>query len=98
MIEAKQNELTVVGQYRQSGRKVEMRMDAAIALENMMTEAHRAGIEIIPISGFRSVEYQAKLFALAATAPVEVGKTLFRPLESPTRNCPKSSQRDSDHV
>ncbi len=31
----------------------------------MMTEARRAGIGIIPISGFRSVKYQAKLFGSA---------------------------------
>ena len=57
MMEASENELSVAGEYRQSGRKVEMRADAAAALHSLMTEARLAGAAIIPISGFRAVAF-----------------------------------------
>ncbi len=65
MIEANENELVVVGEYRQSGRKVKMRADAAAALRDLMTQARNIGITIIPISGFRTIAYQEMLFQKA---------------------------------
>jgi D-alanyl-D-alanine carboxypeptidase len=67
MIEANENELVVVGEYRHSGRKVKMRADATAALQSLMTQARTAGVAIIPISGFRSVAYQETLFQKAVT-------------------------------
>jgi len=65
MIETAENELVVVGEYRQSGRKVKMRADAAAALRDLMTQAAAAGVAIIPISGFRAIAYQESLFRKA---------------------------------
>jgi LAS superfamily LD-carboxypeptidase LdcB len=65
MIEAAENELVVVGEYRQTGRKVKLRADAATALTNLMTEARGSNVAIIPISGFRTIEYQESLFQKA---------------------------------
>lgn len=64
-VEAAEEELAVVGKYRQSGRKVQMRTDAAAALRDLMDQARAAGVGIIPISGFRSVKYQEALFRKA---------------------------------
>jgi zinc D-Ala-D-Ala carboxypeptidase len=64
-VEATKAELVVVGEYRQSGRKVEMRADAAAALRNLMDQARTVGVRTIPISGFRSVKYQETLFRKA---------------------------------
>jgi D-alanyl-D-alanine carboxypeptidase len=71
--EAPQDELAAVGTYRQTGREVRMRADAATALKNMMAQARLAGVKIIPISGFRTIDYQASLFrkALAKYGSVE---------------------------
>ncbi len=63
--EAAENELVIVGEYRQSGRKIKMHATAAGALQNLMIQARAVGITIIPISGFRAVEYQASLFQKA---------------------------------
>jgi D-alanyl-D-alanine carboxypeptidase len=65
MIEAVENELSLVGEYRQTGRKVKLRADAAAALHNLMTQALTDGVAIIPISGFRTIEYQESLFRKA---------------------------------
>jgi D-alanyl-D-alanine carboxypeptidase len=65
MIEANENELVVVGEYRQSGRKVKMCADAAAALKNLFLQARADGVAIIPISGFRTVAYQKNLFQKA---------------------------------
>ena len=65
MIEAAENELVVVGEYRQTGRKVKMRTDATMALTNLTADARASGVAIIPISGFRSIEYQESLFRKA---------------------------------
>jgi zinc D-Ala-D-Ala carboxypeptidase len=65
MIEAAENELVIVGEYRQTGRKVKLRADAAAALNNLMTQARGSSVAIIPISGFRTVEYQESLFRKA---------------------------------
>jgi D-alanyl-D-alanine carboxypeptidase len=58
--------LIVVCKYRQTGREVKMRADAATALINMMAQARAAGVGIVPISGFRTIDYQASLFKKAA--------------------------------
>jgi D-alanyl-D-alanine carboxypeptidase len=65
MIEAAENELVVVGEYRQTGRKVKLRADAAAALTNLMTQARSSSVAIIPISGFRTIVYQESLFRKA---------------------------------
>jgi len=65
MIEAVENELTVVGEYRQTGRKVKLCADAAAALFHLMAQAFKDGVAIIPVSGFRTVAYQASLFRQA---------------------------------
>jgi len=58
-------ELTVVGQYRGTGRQVQMRSDAAAALTDLLVHAGAMGVRIVPISGFRTIEYQARLFQKA---------------------------------
>ena len=60
--EAAENELVTVGQYRQTGREVKLRVDAAEALLELMTRARSDGVAIIPISGFRTIAYQKALF------------------------------------
>ncbi len=56
-------QLIDVGRYRQTPRVVQLHRTAAEALARMIAAAASAGLELVPISGFRSVEYQAKLFA-----------------------------------
>src|ERR1700749_931647 len=63
--EVAEDKLAVVGEYRQSGRIVKMHKDAAGALQYLMMEARTAGIAIVPISGFRTIAYQATLFQKA---------------------------------
>ncbi len=58
-------ELVAVGPYRQTTRIVQLQRAAAEALGRMIEVARQAGLELVPISGFRSVEYQAKLWAKA---------------------------------
>jgi D-alanyl-D-alanine carboxypeptidase len=65
MIEAAENELVVVGRYRQTSREVRLRTEAAAALLNLMTQARADGVAIIPISGFRTFAYQESLFQKA---------------------------------
>ena len=65
MIEAAENELVIVGEYRQSGRAVKLRADAAAALRDLMNQAKTVGVAVIPISGFRSIAYQESLFKKA---------------------------------
>jgi len=65
MIEASENELIVVGEYRQAGRKVKMRADAAAALQNLIFQARADAVGIVPISGFRTIAYQETLFQKA---------------------------------
>jgi D-alanyl-D-alanine carboxypeptidase len=64
-VEAIEEELAAVGNYRQTGRTVKMRADAALAFLNLTRWARADGVEIIPISGFRSSEYQETLFRRA---------------------------------
>ena len=63
--EPAETELVVVGRYRQTGREVKLRTDAAAALLDLMAQARAAGVAIIPISGFRTIDYQATLFQKA---------------------------------
>ncbi|MGB8369949.1 MAG: D-alanyl-D-alanine carboxypeptidase family protein [Limisphaerales bacterium] len=58
-------ELVVVGKYRQTGREVKLRADAAEALLNLITQARAAGVAITPISGLRTIAYQESLFRKA---------------------------------
>jgi len=58
-------ELVVVGRYRQTGREVKMRADAAAALLDLMVQARADGVAVMPISGFRTVAYQESLFQRA---------------------------------
>jgi zinc D-Ala-D-Ala carboxypeptidase len=39
-----------------------LRIEAALALEKMFTQAEQSGIELFAVSGYRSYEYQATLF------------------------------------
>ena len=57
--------LAAAGRYRDSGRVVELRADAAQAFRAMQQAAREAGVEIVPISGFRTRNYQDRLFARA---------------------------------
>jgi len=57
--------LARAGRYRASGRVVMLRRDAARAFKDMQAEAARAGVGLVPISGFRSVAYQERLFERA---------------------------------
>jgi D-alanyl-D-alanine carboxypeptidase len=63
--EAARSELAVVGQYRDTGRLVEMRVDAAAALTGLLATARTVGVPMVPISGFRTIEYQAGLLQKA---------------------------------
>ena len=56
-------ELVEVGPYRQTTRIVQLHRAAAESLQRMIEAARQAGLELVPISGFRSVAYQEKLFA-----------------------------------
>ena len=55
----------MVGTYRQTGREVRLRTDAARALLELMARARSEGVSLIPISGFRTVAYQEALFQKA---------------------------------
>jgi zinc D-Ala-D-Ala carboxypeptidase len=63
--EPAETELVVVGKYRQTGRDVKLRADAAAALCKLIEQAGTVGVAIIPISGFRTVAYQESLFSKA---------------------------------
>src|SRR5579862_5370711 len=63
--EATENELAAAGNYRQTGRTVKMRVDAAAAFLNLTKQAKADGVGIIPISGFRTIAYQESLFQKA---------------------------------
>ncbi len=45
-----------------NGRRIRLRESAAIKFKQMVRDARKAGIRLIPISGFRSIEEQEKLF------------------------------------
>ena len=63
--EARPAELTVVGRYRETDRQVKLRADAAAALAALLGEARLAGVPLVPISGFRTLAYQAGLLQKA---------------------------------
>lgn len=63
--EARPSELTVVCRYRDTDREVKLRADASAALSRLLAEAKAAGNPIMPISGFRTIEYQLGLFQKA---------------------------------
>ena len=63
--EASEDELVAVGRYRQTGREVKLRADAAAALLDLMAQARTDGVAVMPISGFRTVAYQDSLFQRA---------------------------------
>lgn len=54
--------LVSVGPYRDTNRSVQMRKPAATAYLKMVEAARAEGVRIVPISGFRPVSYQKKLF------------------------------------
>jgi zinc D-Ala-D-Ala carboxypeptidase len=62
--EAEQDRLVNIGTYGEGEykRTEYLDRDAAAALDQMIADARAAGVTIIPISGFRSVEQQQKLF------------------------------------
>jgi zinc D-Ala-D-Ala carboxypeptidase len=64
-VEATEDKLAGVGHYRQTGRAVKMRADAAAAFLNLTRQARADGVGIIPISGFRTIAYQEALFQRA---------------------------------
>ncbi|WP_448380405.1 M15 family metallopeptidase [Gloeomargarita sp.] len=62
--EISRDRLIVVASYGQKEyqRYVEMEREAGLALFRLMSAARDQGLWIIPISGFRTVRYQAELF------------------------------------
>ncbi len=61
--EAAATDLVEIGPYRQTKRVVQLHRSAAEPLRQMIAAAQAASIELVPISGFRSLAYQATLFA-----------------------------------
>lgn len=63
--EISRNQLIVVASYGRNEyqRNVEMEKEAGLALFRLINAARDRGVWIIPISGFRTVAYQADLFA-----------------------------------
>ncbi|MEM6402747.1 MAG: M15 family metallopeptidase [Cyanobacteria bacterium P01_D01_bin.116] len=57
--EAPKSEIVAVNA---NGRRIRLRRAAAKKFEQMVRDARRAGIRLVPISGFRSIEEQEKLF------------------------------------
>ncbi len=57
--EAPKSEIVAVNA---NGRRIRLRKSAARKFEQMVRDARRAGIRLVPISGFRSIEQQEKLF------------------------------------
>jgi zinc D-Ala-D-Ala carboxypeptidase len=54
--------LAEAGRYRDTDRVVRMRSEAAEAFKAMVKAAAEDGVEIVPISGFRTLDYQKGLF------------------------------------
>ena len=57
--------LAEAGRYRDTGRVVQLLAEAAQAFRAMQKAAREAGVELVPISGFRTKGYQDGLFARA---------------------------------
>lgn len=53
------------GRYRDTGRVVQLRAEAAASFRAMQKAAREAGVNITPISGFRTKRYQDGLFSRA---------------------------------
>ena len=53
------------GRYRDTGRVVQLRAEAAASFRAMQQAAREAGVNITPISGFRTKRYQDGLFSRA---------------------------------
>ena len=57
--------LADAGRYRDTGRVVQLRPGAAQAFRAMQAAARQAGVELVPISGYRTRDYQEGLFSRA---------------------------------
>lgn len=57
--------LADAGRYRDTGRVVQLRTEAAGAFRAMREAALEAGVKLVPISGFRTRNYQDGLFSRA---------------------------------
>ncbi len=53
------------GRYRDTGRVVQLRTEAAQAFRAMQQAARKDGVELVPISGYRTKQYQDGLFSRA---------------------------------
>jgi zinc D-Ala-D-Ala carboxypeptidase len=62
---AAESDLISVGKYRQTGRVVKMRRAAGEAFLRMKKAAAAEGLDLVPISGFRTLDYQRALFERA---------------------------------
>ncbi len=60
--QAEESLLVPAGQYRVTGRIVKMRKEAAAAFQKMTKAAEKEKVYIVPISGFRTYDYQKRLF------------------------------------
>jgi D-alanyl-D-alanine carboxypeptidase len=60
--EAAQGELRAAGRYRATDRVVQLAAPAAEAFAKLRAAAQTDGVKLVPISGFRTVEYQRGLF------------------------------------
>ncbi len=63
--QAEESQLESVGERRATGRVVKLAQPAAQAFREMQAAALRDGVVIVPISGFREHEQQARLFQRA---------------------------------
>lgn len=65
--EISSDDIAGVGKYRKTGRIVKLKKEASAAFMKMRMAAKRDGVTLIPISGFRTVDYQQGLFDKAIT-------------------------------
>jgi len=63
--EAQENNLVAAGRYRASPRIVMLLPEAASAFNDMQEDARIEEVFLVPISGYRSVKYQSRLFKRA---------------------------------
>lgn len=61
-MQAPAGDIAEAGRYRDTGRIVQMRTEAANAFRRMAEAAAKDGVQIVPISGFRTIAYQKGLF------------------------------------
>jgi LAS superfamily LD-carboxypeptidase LdcB len=57
-----ESQVVSVGKYRSTGHAVRLLPGAAAAFLEMREDGRRNGIDLVPISGFRSFTYQKRLF------------------------------------